>query len=600
MCSAEAVTAALQKLDKKGDGMIPTSTLKSALKRLTLAHGVTSLDIDLLLDVADIHCSGVLSYVDFVLWVFAPSGEQSEALTRLHAATISASDRDRKHARQAPDCHGENLASAEHVHDQRSTACKGKGKAGGGKGSAKGKAPAPKSCAKEAGVIGSQFPVPAEDLRDTGKLWKVAGSLCALETDEAFTAAFGALGSDSGVPLDWLPVTREAFLTFQPWKQRQLLKALEKEPLYSYSFSHRDVQPLLPLDAVTWSSVQGVQMSDTGSEGVIFVELEHKRAVCVKVPKQPATEMLGTGLCRRLGVRCPELRCVPRDSEEGRVAVEALLAADSRWPPEKQRVTATLNEGGPVLLIYEYLKARELADVLPCEGTADTYQQLFGASPGDAMLAPSLKESAKAMLRACGSVIVFDMIAFNYDRLPCIWGNLGNPQNIMLSSDARCPLVAIDNQVGCIPRQSSEKRIDYLEKVRQITRAIVHAPDVEHAAFAQVRRFFRYGCKQDSGTLNVGHGWEGLRVDVGEEGTLEVQRGFLATIRRTALCVGLAGAACARGFVTREVLEKEANMVRALLGTGNCAEGYGLERIDLDFCASIIDVFREELLGSIG
>mmetsp|Transcript_78963 Transcript_78963/g.156403 ORF Transcript_78963/g.156403 Transcript_78963/m.156403 type:complete len:608 (-) Transcript_78963:86-1909(-) len=602
MCSVEDITASLQELDKTGAGMIATSTLRCALKRLTLdCASITAPDIDLLLDVADIHCSGVLSYADFVLWIFAPSGAEAEALKRLQAAPIATVDRDRGLARQASDRHGldESPASADSMDEQHSTPCKGRGKSCGGKGSGKGKISAQKTRAQEPAVIGTKIPVPAEDLHDTTKLWKVAGSLCTLETNEAFTAAFRALGSDSRIPQDWLPATREAFHTFQPWKQRQVLQALAKEPLYNYSFPHRDVQPLLPLDAITWSSVQGVQMSDTGSEGIIFVELEHRRAICVKVPKQPATEIFGNGLCRRLGVRCPELRCLPRDSEEGRIAVEALLAADCKRLPERQRVAATFRKGGPVLLIYEYLEARELADVFPCESFAGTYKQLFGVSPkaADTVLAPALLESSKIMLRACGSIIAFDMVANNHDRLPCIWDNLGNPQNIMLSSDARCPLVAIDNQVGCIPRQNCETRRGYLEKVRQITRAVVRAPDVEHAAFAEVRRFFSHGCKQDTSTLLVGCGWEGLRIDVGEEGTLEVQRGFLATIRRTAQGVGPAGAACARGFVTREVLEKEEKAVRALFGTGNVAESYGFERIDLDFCMSVIDIFREELLS---
>mmetsp|Transcript_35699 Transcript_35699/g.70670 ORF Transcript_35699/g.70670 Transcript_35699/m.70670 type:complete len:524 (-) Transcript_35699:195-1766(-) len=469
---------------------------------------------------------------------------------------------------------------------------------GKGKGKGKGGSPPPKACGpkgagKNSSVIGSQLPVPIEDLHNRRKSWNVAGSVHPLETDEAFTAAFEALGSQ--VPQSWRPVTRESFQTFPKWKQQQLIGELAKEPPYTYSFPHQDVLPLLPLDTIDWSSVVGVELSSAGMEGVVFVELANRQAVCVKVPRKPATEIFGTTLCERLGARCPGLRCLHKESAEGKIVVDALTSADSNRLTEQRKVTAAVRNGGPVLLIYEYLKARDLANVLPSPATSDLYKHIFGVLPprhidnSETVQVADLGHCLQSVLRLCGSTIAFDMIVHNYDRLPCIWDNKGNPENLMLDLDvnAQYPLVTIDNQMSCIPRESGKLREAYFEKVRQATEATVLSPDVEHAAFAQVRQFLCQGCVQ-------GHGWPGLGVDVGKQGTLEVQRGFLEAIHRAAMGAGPAGSACLP--ISRKQLAKDLGELESLLGNSpESANALGLEQIDCDFCASVVDIFRTAL-----
>lgn len=321
-----------------------------------------------------------------------------------------------------------------------------------GKGKGKGGASVPKDAARNSAIIGAMLPVPMDDLHDRRKSWRVAGSVQALQTDEAFTAAFEALGSQ--VPRAWRPVTREKFQTFPKWKQQQLIEELAKEPPYTYSFPHQDVLSLLPLDTVDWSSVMGVELSSTGMEGVVFVERANRHAVCVKVPRQPATEIFGTTLCERFGARCPEPRCLHRDSAEGKVVVDALTSADSKRVPEQRKVTAAVRDGGPILLIYEYLKAKDLANVLPSPATAELYKRIFWGPPpthmdnGERVQLADLGHCLQSFLRSCGSTLAFDMMVHNYDRLPCIWDNKGNPENLMMDVDATAqyPLVAIDNQ----------------------------------------------------------------------------------------------------------------------------------------------------------
>jgi len=110
---------------------------------------------------------------------------------------------------------------------------------------------------------------------------------------------------------------------------------------------------------------------------------------------------------------------------------------------------------------------------------------------------------------------------------------------------------------------------------------------MEHAAFAQVRNFLCKGCVQ-------GHGWPGLGVDVGEQGTLEVQQGFLDAIRRAAIGVAPSGSACLP--ISQEQLAKDLSELESLIGNRLESVGaMGLEKIDCDFCTSVVDIFRTAL-----
>ena len=54
------------------------------------------------------------------------------------------------------------------------------------------------------------------------------------------------------------------------------------------------------------------------------------------------------------------------------------------------------------------------------------------AEPGSAGVA-NLHEAGREHLRQMGRVIAFDCLIFNWDRLPCVWGNNGNPGNVMFN-----------------------------------------------------------------------------------------------------------------------------------------------------------------------
>lgn len=352
------------------------------------------------------------------------------------------------------------------------------------------------------------------DVNDVQYQWIVEGKRNTLPTEEEFTAAFMSLDITRG----WKPITRVGFNAMPSWKQKQLVDALQTPPPYAYKFPHKDVEPLEDINYVNWATCVGVERSDAGSEGILFVELDGKKAVCVKSPVKAAAEMYGTMLCQRLSLRCPQMRLVGPRSEEHSLIVNSLKALDAKRPEVERKVHAML-ESSHLLLVVEYIQGVELADQFPPQSEKWTRGAL--GLPSDKTNG-QLNSEGKGVLRFLGAVAAFDMIINNFDRLPCIWNNSGNPGNIMFTGNGHPN--SIDNMVCCIPLSNEELLSPYLCLIEQVVYAVAAAPDKEHPQFMRIRKFLRDGCVE-------GHGWPGLGAEVGEEGTLEIQRGFIDCVR---------------------------------------------------------------------
>lgn len=175
-----------------------------------------------------------------------------------------------------------------------------------------------------------------------------------------------------------------------------------------------------------------------------------------------------------------------------------------------------------------------------------------------------LSAHGQANLRMMGRLLAFDVLLNNHDRLPFLWDNQGNPGNVMFrKSDAS--VVSIDNAPNCISHGNIAVRLSYLEKVRSATTAAFH-----HAigsSFDRIRSLLCEGCPD-------GHGWPGLKIDIGEIGVREVQRGYIDAV---SFCVE-------SGSITQRSLEEE---FRKATGQSDCSA------IDADFVVDVMRVFKD-------
>jgi len=283
------------------------------------------------------------------------------------------------------------------------------------------------------------------------------------------------------------------------------------------------------------------------------------------------------------------MRVVERAASEGSALFDALIALDSSKPAAERKVHQMLSKA-PLFLVIEYLPAIELANRFP-PLSAEWSQQVFGANPNGMHV--SLNDGGKMVLRFLGSVLAFDMLVNNFDRLPCIWSNAGNPGNIMFSDNGEP--IAIDNMPCCLQAGvESQKQVleEYMERVKRLARSVAASPDTEHQDFKRVRDFLRDGAKE-------GHGWIGLNIDIGVEGTLAVQNGFLQCIRSIVGGAGGEDESCER--LTQKELQGYVDDLLDLLpaspvehkGVGHCIGGF--EAICPGFSARVVDAFSDAL-----
>jgi len=426
---------------------------------------------------------------------------------------------------------------------------------------------------------GSFLPLRESDVMDSNIEWLVSGEYTKCGDDD-FKQAFANLGIAN--------LTKEAFVALKGWKQKKYLELLAEVSVDSYVFPHGNVQAASIEEALPWAACVGVERSCDGSEGVLFVELPEKQAVVVKAPGRIASEMFGTMLCKNLGIRCPQMRLVKRNSEEGHAIFSALVTADRRRPPGERSVSAMLNKKAAFLVI-EYLKAYELADLGVKRPLKDWGAQVLGLPEG-------LNDHGRQVLRDLGSLIAFDVFVNNYDRLPCIWMNQGNPGNIMFDAVGHS-VISIDNMMTCIQRPCSEPiglklYSEYMARARATCEAVAQNPEEEHPDFKRVRQLLSQGCPD-------GHGWRGIGLDIGSEGTIAVQDGFLQTVQTLVY-----GADGMQNGISRHWLEEQSSLLydaiadrERLAGAVQSASEstYGFECINIDFMSDMITIYTEAL-----
>lgn len=425
------------------------------------------------------------------------------------------------------------------------------------------------------------FPISSNDVNDISLEWPVAGSFKQLASDEEFTAAF----KDLDIPKGWKPVTRCSFAAFAGWKQQQAIEALRAPAAFVYHFPHHEVNGFPDLDNIDWASCLGVERSDAGSEGVAFVELPGKRAVVVWAPVHVASEMFGNVLCGKLGVICPNVKLLSRSSDEGRSLFEALVKADEWRSPEERKIQTMLS-GRPLLLVIEYIQAQELSNIFGRDSERWS-RTVFGLQVADPR--GSLNDHGKEVLRALGTFVAFDILINNFDRLPCVWDNKGNAGNVMFTKSTNDPM-SIDNSVCCIPPENEEAFDKYMERIRDVVADCIRHVDqgVEQLEFARIRSLLKDGNLE-------GQGWTGLGIDIGVEGTLQIQTGFMNLVH-----FAVYGDGHKSEPITLEILEgiRDA-LLQQLPGDNPLHDApmhmHGFGFVHPIFCNSVIDAFEDAI-----
>ena len=274
----------------------------------------------------------------------------------------------------------------------------------------------------------------------------------------------------------------------------RLYRAQRHKPVFVFN----PLSVTLDITQPVWEDLLGVQCCDSGAGGVFFCTAASGSFV-VKSTTHAAPEYFTNLLYRKLGINVPEMRVVQWSNGEYQRMVEEMKLCCYSEVKTKTKVRRELDRA--YALVMEYIPGFSLIDM------------------GPSRLLPSLQH-ASPLFQQIGHILAGDLLVNNSDRIPLVWHNQGNANNLLFQlnpaeltlsqlQDLNFPLevqriVAIDSRCYCIPQGDNITKRNYesyMQRVEQFLVEIIgnlRGKEKEITGLAPFLRFFR-----DNGGLEV-------------------------------------------------------------------------------------------------
>lgn len=245
-----------------------------------------------------------------------------------------------------------------------------------------------------------------------------------------------------------------------------------------------------------------MQCSDSGSGGVFFCSAD-KGSFVVKSTTHAAPEYFTNLLYRKLGINVPAMRVVQWSNGEYQRMVEEMKLCCYSEVKTKTKVRRELDRA--YALLMEYIPGFSIMDIGPARLSA----------------ALQLPNSA-TLLHQIGRIVAGDLLVNNSDRIPLVWHNNGNPNNLLFSLNPATvtkaqlqdpqfllqleAVMAIDSRCYCIPQVDNISRRNYdsyMDRVntflanllRDLPNCIQNSSNIP--ALESFLHFFRENCVLD-------------------------------------------------------------------------------------------------------
>eukprot|EP00043_Microstomoeca_roanoka_P012926 m.125779 g.125779 ORF g.125779 m.125779 type:complete len:435 (-) comp15626_c8_seq2:208-1512(-) len=251
-------------------------------------------------------------------------------------------------------------------------------------------------------------------------------------------------------------------------QQQRAFKVEEAEP------AELDKADLRNVRYVHWSA------GGLGSTGVFFVDTGSGWVVAKPTGTKTAGEIYAAFLAKRFGITCPNFR-VPRFDEQ-----EVILRAMRFGTGQPEHVQRLRNHRIQGLVFMDLIKGYPLP------------------ACGMKVLAESSVSNhfytACNLLRQFGEILVLDMITNNFDRMPFVWNNFGNLENLMvqgnvLEDDGNLTAASIDQGATCIKDETG--RANYMDRIRDGIKEACVERNAEGEHFKRLRQAFINGTGYD-------------------------------------------------------------------------------------------------------
>eukprot|EP01125_Pyxidicula_operculata_P018676 TRINITY_DN6654_c0_g1_i1.p1 TRINITY_DN6654_c0_g1~~TRINITY_DN6654_c0_g1_i1.p1 ORF type:complete len:410 (-),score=38.00 TRINITY_DN6654_c0_g1_i1:9-1238(-) len=252
---------------------------------------------------------------------------------------------------------------------------------------------------------------------------------------------------------------------------------------YKWSVEHIDesatlnFQTAIPIDditQITWTeqSIKCIQRSETGAEGVFFIENNKSEVFVVKPSRNIACEIFSNLIAQKLGVYCPKLRVIyTGPNTEGFKLVQSIKEHDKRG-----LATHNLGQSG-YLLIKQFVPGRDLTK---CDYEA--IRKYYGTEV-------DLNENFHKKIGGLARILALDLLLNYSDRLPFIWANQGNSGNVMITNQGQ--FISIENSITPFdPSTQSKKFQDYQAQVKKLFSKLLSSPRGYIPEFENIQQKF--------------------------------------------------------------------------------------------------------------
>ena len=169
------------------------------------------------------------------------------------------------------------------------------------------------------------------------------------------------------------------------------------------------------LNPIPWRDVRAITISSGGSaNGAILIQTVEGN-LAVKGSTNPALEFFTNLVFKDLKIRTPNMRVLQYSEDEFKIAVDAIQKASYADATQKYKIRQVIDR--PFLLLMEYVPAQKIHQL--------------GEKRSRMCFEPAYPEGRDRLIRL-GILYAADTLFNIRDRYPLIWGNPGNPENMLI------------------------------------------------------------------------------------------------------------------------------------------------------------------------
>ena len=166
---------------------------------------------------------------------------------------------------------------------------------------------------------------------------------------------------------------------------------------------------------INWSELSSVKMNVYGSEPAFFLEFLNSKLLILKISNELPIYYFGSLITKGLGIKTPNSRIIEYNDPEFPTMMDNLERASHGDPGIHNKIIHEVRPR-PFVLIYEYIPSLSLFEL--------------GANRSQILLRDKNFKSRELMINI-GKILGLDIFLNNSKRLPFVWLNNGDPNNII-------------------------------------------------------------------------------------------------------------------------------------------------------------------------